>query len=254
MFLWFKKKDIILDCFTYSPLAYEHAKPDFAYKFFPEWFTKLPKKTSLTSPEGKPVDSIKACLAFKRYYTANTIILPTPFHFTINLSALKEREYKWAIKFPEEEAVEHDKKQFEGFMSDEYQHLKIPSPWKLKTNKFTEFIWNDPVWNRSNILDYSVLPGILDYKYQFDTPINLVFKYTDKPYEIDFTLGEPLAMIAPLADCNIKIKHHQISKSEWTLLSFVSKYSGELKYKSTKKIIQATEKRNAMKKCPFHLR
>jgi hypothetical protein len=254
LFFWFKRKEIIFDCFTYSPLAYEYAKPDFAYKFFPEWFIKLPKKTKLLNPQNKSIDSLKSCLAFKKYYTSNTIIIPTPYHATINVNSIENPSYTWEIKFPEETAIEHEKEQFEGFLPSDYQHLKFSSPWKFKTNKLIQFMWADPVWNKNNFLDYSVLPGVVDYKYQFDTAINIVFRYKDKPHLIDFTLGEPLAILAPLSDCNIKIKHQLINKSEAYLLGFVSKYHGENKYKFTKKVIQAAEKRDAMTKCPFHLR
>jgi hypothetical protein len=232
-------------------LAYEYSKPDFAYKFFPEWFVKLPKKVISRNEE---MDSIKACLAFKRYYTSNNIIIPSPYNATINVSSIEQSKYEWFIKYPEEKVMEHEKLQFEDFLSHNYQHLKFSNPWKFKTNKFINFMWTDPVWNRSNVLDYSLLPGIVDYKYQVDAAINLIFKYTEKPYLINLNLGEPLVMLTPLLDCNIKIKHHLLSKNEVSALGFVSKSRDESKYKDAKKTIQAAEKRDAMKKCPFHLR
>jgi hypothetical protein len=139
-------------------------------------------------------------------------------------------------------------------MLDNYQHIKLSNPWSFKTNKFINLLWTDPVWNRNNFLDYSMLPGIINFKYQSAAHLNLAFKYTDKPYSIDITLGEPLVMLAPLSDHKIKIKHHQIDKSEFVLISFLSKYQGSKRYKTNKKIIDAAEKRDAMTKCPFHLR
>jgi hypothetical protein len=236
-------------------LAYEYAKPDFAYKFFPEWFVKLPKKIKLPESKDEKSDSIKSCLAFKKYYTSNNIIIPSPYNAVIKISSIEQSLYEWTIKaLDSEKAVEHNRIQFEGFLQDDHQHLKFPNPWKFKTNKFINFMWTDPVWNRSNVLDYSILPGVVDYKYQVDAAINLIFKYTEKPHSINFNLGEPLVMLTPLSDCNIKIKHHLLSKNEVLSLGFVSKSVGENKYKDAKKTIQAAEKRDAMKKCPFHLR
>jgi hypothetical protein len=97
LFFWLKKKEIVLDCFTYSPLAYEYAKPDFSYKFFPEWFLKLPKTKNVVDDKGKTTtfDTMKACLAFKNYYTENTIMLPAPYHVEINVGSVEEQTYTW---------------------------------------------------------------------------------------------------------------------------------------------------------------
>ena len=256
MFFWFKKKEIILDCFTYSPLAYKYAKPDFSYKFFPEWFIKLPKTKNVVNAQGEEIklDTMKSCLAFKNYYTENTIMLPAPYHINVDVSSSEEQKYTWEIKFPAERVEEHSKIQYEGFMLDNYQHLKFSNPWSFKTNTFVNFLWTDPVWNRNNFLDYSMLPGILNFKYQSAAHFNLAFKYTNKPYSIDITLGEPFVMLAPLSDYKVKIKHHQIDKSEFVLLSFLSKQNGAKRYATSKKIIDAADKRDAMKRCPFHLR
>jgi hypothetical protein len=257
LFFWLKKKEVTLDCFTYSPLAYEYAKPDFAYKFFPEWFTKLPKKTGRIDENKSEIPTIKSCQAFKRYYTANTLVLPIPYNAFIEVGTLENPTYRWEIKDPNETVLWHDRDQFAGFVSNEYQHVKFLSPWKFKTNRFIEFMWSDPIWNRQNVLDYAVLPGVVDYKYQFDTPVNFMFKYTDKPYSINFSFGDPFVILAPLADCSIKIKHHLVDKHTVLMRSFPNASSigpSDEKYKRNKKLIDAAEKRDAMKRCPFHLR
>jgi len=257
MFFWFKKKEIVLDCFTHSGIAYQYAKPDFAYKFFPEWFLKLPK--TIKDEHGKiQAPTIKRCQGFKRYYTANTIIIPSPFHFLLNIGSIDEKGYSWEINYPESVIGQHPLEQYQGLTSDNYQHLKIHVPWEFKTNKFVEFIWSDPVWNRSNLLDYIVLPGITDYKYQNTAHVNMFAEYRDVPRQLVFTLGQPLAHLTPLSDCNLTIKYHQISAEEMDRHGFISSksssFDGKPRYVTNKLVIQAAEKRDAIKRCPFHLR
>jgi hypothetical protein len=257
LFFWLKKIEVTLDFFTYSPLAFDYAKPDFAYKFFPDWFLKLPKQTGRVDPENTAITTLKSCIAFKRYYTANTLIIPVPYNATIEVGTLEERGYKWRIRDQNEVAYSHDRDQFEGFVTEDYQHIKLLTPWKFKSNRYVEFLWSDPIWNRQNFLDYAVLPGVVDYKYQFDTPVNLMFRYRETPHVLQFNLGDPFVMLAPLSDCTIKIKHHLVDKDALLLRSLPNRlFSGpaDSKYKRNKKLIDAAEKRDAMKKCPFHLR
>jgi len=255
MFFWFKKKEIVLDCFTASSLAYEHARPDFAYKFFPEWFVKLPKGIKNESNElvGR---TIKECRGFKRYYTANTIIIPCPYHIKIDVGTIEQKAFNWKIQHLSDQINIHGPNQFTGFVTDDYQHAKINSVWRFKTNKFVEFIWGDPIWNRSNLLDYTILPAVIDFKYQEAAAINLFFQYKKDPYEISFNLGDPLVHLAPLSDYKIKIAYHQMDPQENLAYTFLcNKFSKtDLRYPSNKKVIDATDKRNAMTRCPFHLR
>jgi len=258
MFLWFKKKEIVLDCFTGSPIAYELGKPDFAYKFFPEWFIKLPKRMpNIRNPRTGENGTIKLCRAFKRYYTANSIILPSGYFGHIKVNTKEKRTFDWRIqtKDTSQGVSSHHSAQSEGFLTDNYQHIKLSSSWSFKTNKFIEFLWSDPIYNRPNICDYTIMPGVIDFKYQHDAFINLVLEYKNDPYELEFKPGQPLVMLTPLSqDYNITIKHHLIDKSKEEPLGEVSTYDSERRYPENKKIIQAADKRDEMKKCPFHLR
>jgi len=250
LFFWFKKKEIVLDCFTDSQSVYEFAKPDFAYKFFPDWYLEL-KKTAVH--KGIERRTIKNCQGFRRYYAANTIILPFPGMVTIDLGTNKNPYYSYISNDDKISISEHLNVQFNKTLNNEYADLKFKIPWYFKTNKFIEFFWSDPVWNRNNILDYSVLPAIVDYKYQFATEVNFIVKYGDVKKTLNFTMGEPLVMLAPLSECNIKIKHHIIDTAKYnSLVGFTA--SNKQAYKLKQEIIQAADKRDAMKKCPFHLR
>ena len=63
MKFWRKKDDdIILDCYTYNPYAYNFAKINYGYHYIPEWWKKTPKN------KGSGNDTIKNCPAIVEYY------------------------------------------------------------------------------------------------------------------------------------------------------------------------------------------
>lgn len=250
MVFWFKKKEIILDCFTDCPATYEFAKPDFAYKFFPNWFLSL-KKTVLH--KGQPHPTIRECHSFKRYYTANTIVIPMPYMATIEIGTVKNPYYEWHSHQKEKFLFKHLNSQTNGFVEDNYFFTKISPPWKFRTNNFVEFLWSDPVWNRHNPLDYSILPATIDFKYQFDIQVNTLFTYKETPQKINFTTGQALVMLAPRTDKLIKIKHHLVDQKIIKGLSGVGDSLIKKSYLQKKQIIKAAEERNTMSKCPFHL-
>ena len=253
MFFWFKRKEIILDCFTTCHSAHEYAKPDFAYKFFPEWFTKLPKEII---HQDQKLSTAKNCHAIKRLYTANTIMIPMPYLCVLELGSNSDPHYKWRITATNGtgKLSSHFPKQYDGFSGNNYENIKFVSPWKFKTNKFVEFFWSDPVWNKTDLLDYAVAPGILNFKYQHAAEINIFIKYKNEPRTLDFTIGDPIAIMVPLSECNIKIKHHVVDERKLqSLHSFTSTKNTKV-YSTRKHVIEQAEKRDAMTRCPFHLR
>jgi len=155
----------------------------------------------------------------------------------------------------EQNVSTHHPDQSKGFLTDDYQHIKLSSSWQLKTNKFIEFLWSDPIYNRPNVCDYVIMPAVVDFKYQHDAFINMVFQYRDEPYEVNFQPGQPIVMLTPLDQSyTFTIKHHLVDPAQVEPLGAVSNFRSDKRYSGNKKIIEAADKRDAMKKCPFHLK
>jgi len=253
MFFWVKRKEITLDCFTYIPAVYEFSKPDFSYKFFPEWFLKLPKMVD----GDRRAPSLKGCKAFKDLYCKNTITIPSSFEFQMKI--FPNKTFEWSMFGATENTprvIPHPTAQMSGMYDpDFYQHLKIPTAWYLRTNKFINFVWLDHTWNKKESLDYCVLPGVVDYRYQPDTLINILFKYKPEEYSITIPFAEPVSMIVPMEDCLIKIKHHledykYVDSINRPFSSPHLSYAAE-KYQFYKQIIKKSVERDLMTKCPF---
>ena len=71
---------------------------------------------------------------------------------------------------------------------------------------------NMPSWHQdSNLI---VPPGILEFKTQHSTHINIVSRKEEPNIEYRIKAGEPLAYLVPLTENTVKIKTHVVSQEE----------------------------------------
>ena len=257
MFFWFKKKKIVLDCFTYDNFAYEYCKPANSLKYLPQWYIDLPGSFKKGDHRGD-VHTIKHCIGFSDLFKKSITI---PFWNTLKLTVgNKEHGFNW--KYKDDKTISrhgishHHDLQYNNFRDNNVGHFKIASPWGFKTNKFVQFTWHEPVWNYNNF-KVNLLPAVIDFKYQHNTEINFIYQFTknkDEYLDIIFKPRDPLVMLTPLSDENIEIKTHLISQNEhdtkFTSLrqepEFFNKSPRHL-YKMKKHFQEEVES----KKCPF---
>jgi hypothetical protein len=246
----FKKKEIVLDCFTYVPVAYDYAKIDKASKFYPDWW----KNTSKINDENK-FATIKNCVAFIDFYNKGIVI---PSWFEMRLTLLKTGDpkiFEWESSnhFMSTNDT-HNQSQFINFCEQNGHNLKINSPWKLKTKEEIYFAWTQPTWNHKDIFDkLHILPAVINFKYQNHTHVNFFFKSTESIQKIHIPALMPLIIMHPLTEKRIKIKNHLISEKEYNSINSIDSlllksntYDLLSFYKRKKNIINFTEK-----KCPF---
>jgi hypothetical protein len=252
MIFWFKKKKIVLDCFTTNAFAHEYARVDRASKYYPEWWKNI--SSFVDTPEKKNSATIKACRGFTRLFQSS-FILPAWTTIDIDVNDSRDRTYSWASTNPVEISVAlHSPMQFSGFVNDDFQHIKLLSPWVIQSNQFVEFMWSDPVWNRNKLTDYTVLPAVIDFKYQTASHVNLMFEYRDRPRRIRFQPGDPMVALTPLTDQPIELRHHLVTEQEIKRYEFnkiIGIVDGAKNYSIRKKFIDEQEQRKD-KKCPFH--
>lgn len=246
----FKEKKIVLDCFTLDPFAYEYANISPAVKYYPEWWKDLP--SSGADP------NMKSCLGFLNLYK-NSFVVPMWGSLTINLSdaihktSRPELDYIIGFAPGESPLAQHPKSQFKGFVGEDFIHVKAETPWMLKTNSDIKFMYMDPLWNRSNLADYSILPGIVDYHYQPTTSINMMFKLHDQPRRVDFRPGDVMAMIVPITENGVEVKCHLVDEMElrrqFPQIRLATSTKQKM-YNTFKKFITKHEERQKSK-CPF---
>lgn len=198
--IFFKKKKLVLNCVTnrhdvatHSPIAKAHA-------FYPEWWKDLPK--SIAVPDSTlSAPTMKSCAGMRDLYQYG-LMMPMWCDLNIDVGAIGEPKFRHQFADRQSTLLSHPPEQRGTFAEDSrYQHVKLDAPWRFQCDEEVPFIWSEPVWNMEDLIQYRVLPGIIEHKYQHAVNINLLI--VRKPVEIASALipfGAPLVHIVPLTE------------------------------------------------------
>jgi len=240
MFL-FKKKKIVLDCFTYNSSAYEYGKIERASKFYPDWWKNTPKEHD-KSPTGQS-STIKTCTGLIDNYQYG-VMLPLWSDLNIIINGT-EKSYLWSYADRESRIESHGGAQWDTYAdSNTHIHLKIVTPWMIKCKEDVPFMYMKPYWSYQPFSSMSVPTGIVNYKYQHSTNLNMFINSTLDAY-IELKHGYPLAQIIPLDRREVTIHSHLIDAKEYDNIYTKLSFNGN--YNTVKKLRQEKES-----KCPFH--
>lgn len=204
MIFFFKKKPIHLYCATNRPEVFEYAPVQRASKFFPDWWKKLP--SSMVDPQGFfSTATMKSCPGFADLY-GHGIMTPMWCDLALQIGKEKSEFYRYQFSDMESSIQSHHPAQYgEAFSPLQYQHLKIMSPWAFYCEEQISFMTIEPIWDTLKFPSLRVLPGIVDYKYQSATHINLLIRRSDADQEILIPYLTPIYHVIPLSDRPLKL-------------------------------------------------
>lgn len=240
------KKPIILECVTNKSHVYEYAKPNLAKKFIPDWWKEVPSSYTIGGSDFLEYPTIKNCAGFIDYYRSG-VMLPMWSDLRVKIGQLGSTTTEWAFSDGESRAEVHPPNQTSNrFPDTKIAHLKPMSPWLFMCAEDIKWYWGAPFWSQESFWNYTMPPGIVSYRYQFGTHINIMFKRTDAPQIFDFAFGTAMAHIVPLSERPLVIKHRLVSDEEFNKInnlqrpvSFIKKFI---------KIKQTVQNGG----CPFH--
>jgi hypothetical protein len=215
--IFFKKSTIVLDCFTHRKEVYEFAPIKNIRDSIPKWWKNLPHLKNANCFETF-TRNMRSCPGFLRTFDSGFVI-PLWSDLQIEIGRENESNYRWQFSDLKSSASEHPPEQWGDFVdSTKYQHIKLNTPWLLKTKNKCGFMWVGAQWHGIGLDDLDgmhVVNGVDEYYYQHSTTINMLFrrKLEEKLYHISF--GQDLVYGIPLSDKKVIIKTHLISKSEY---------------------------------------
>lgn len=250
MTFFFKRNKIVLDCFTDRADVLKFSPIELASKHYPTWWKQLPKSYNTQNPAlnntlgAQP--TMKGCPGLIETFQ-HGIIMPlwsdVVFHIT-------DKECHWQFSDHMTTAQSHEPQQWAGFLPAHtgYFHVKIDSPWLFKTKEDIPWTYNQPTWNLNSIDSYTILPGVVSYKYQTTTNINM-FIHPKFDHKFLIEAGQPIAHLIPITEKEIVIKNHLLSEDEYKKIratyGITNKFEKNLAWH--KKMIDKHEK----PKCPF---
>jgi hypothetical protein len=256
----FKRKEdpIYLDCYTYSHYAYNHAKINYAKNYIPDWWKKEPSGTK----DGGA--TIKHCSAFSSFY-AKGIVIPLWGEVEIIINPYKSDKsaYEWSSSNEDFDLTNHchSKEQWSGFGDDSLWNVKFKSPWYFKTRDDVDFVWSSPTWSNPDTFNtLTILPAVIQFKTQQGAEINFVIQQKEKEQKINLPALTPLAILHPMTERKVKIRHHLVTldkfikigrKSGGMILGGTNEDAMTGTSKRLAKNKKFWEKADKLNKCPF---
>lgn len=242
--IFFKRKEIVVDCFTNLNSAYNFFPIQESSKFLPNWWKNTSKYI--------PVNDIYSIFNDKTLKSCNGLIDTYREGFMIPLWSdllitVKDKIASCVFADQKSYTNVHSPQQWNTYADpNEVGHIKIASPWKIKTKSNIKFFLTKPYWNYKMLEDFSILSGTLSFKYQHESNINM-FINLEKNKNLIIEANSPLAHIIPLTENKVIFKNHLIDDKEFN--SFSDKFIFGGSYDFKKSFLNRLEKTE--KKCPF---
>jgi hypothetical protein len=244
MFFFFKRKKIVVDCFTSNINAANVFPINKLNKFYPDWWKNVPLKIEATAKNGIKFDAptIRTCSGFIDLYSKG-ITIPLWSDLIIETN---EFNLNWYFSDSDSSIASHPRSQYTS--DDEklnFLHAKIVSPWRFEEKTGVSFVFMEPFWNnRDSLGNYYTPPGVLEFKYNHATEINMLIP--NKLSRIEIKAGSPMAHIIPMSDHDVVVKNHLISEDEFNLKYTSRVWTNTFNYIKEKNMLSKKEK-----KCPF---
>lgn len=238
--IFFKRKKIVIDCFTTNVNAHGLFPIQRAARFYPEWWKQLPKSEMIENDVGLLVErpTIKSCSGINNLYQEGFVI-PLWSDVVIQTRGLN---YLFTFADGVSSLPYHNLDQlgsdFYGFLN-----VKFDSPWRIQEKTGVKFIFIQPSWNNpTDLFNSHALPGVIEFKHQHTSNINMLLS---RQHRYQWDAGRPLAHVIPITDQDIEVKTHLVGEAETkTMQVFNQRYPFFLgSYKKTKQIMKG--------RCPF---
>lgn len=210
------KKPIELHLYTFRSDVFHNCPIKPAKSFMPDWWKKLPTKTEFCPDGLRPMLNMRFCTGMTDLFTKGFMIpLWSDIRVKIDGKNDDNPQHSWQYADLESEGVVHDQSQRGEYMPDsDYCHIKLESPWLAECSEDIDFLLLQNTWCMDQPEKYFSPAGVLNFKHQSATNINLLFAREDEGRVIQLNCNDPLVQLIPLSDRPVKIKMHFITKDE----------------------------------------
>lgn len=206
---FFKRKKIVVDAFTTNIHAYDMFPIQPAKKFIPKWFKDLPNKYCPHHQGLLQIErsTMKGCLGFVNMYKDGFVM---PMWTDL---AVRTEDHGFDFQAADNVTIvdSHDPEQY-GNHFPELAHIKIMSPWRMREKRGVKFLymqnpWDDP----TNMFSQCTPPGIINFKHQHTTHVNMMVK---KGHTFNWSANTPMVQMIPLSEHDVSVKNHVIGPTE----------------------------------------
>jgi len=203
MFLNKKKEPIKLEMYAPVGQLIDLFPPKPMRENIPDWWTAINIK-NIADIDPK-IKTVKHCPGFKDLY-AQGIALPLWSDHEIVLDTKQVVELRWPTTSGHIAPTSHNLiDQVPGAWPG-YINIKFSSPWRFHCDEPIQFVWVQPVWGQENPQEFTLVPGIIDFRINKHTNINTLWKLGHR--KITIKAGTIMAQLIPLTDRPLQISYH----------------------------------------------
>ena len=243
---FFKKRKIVLDLFTCRQQVFDTAKPKNAAQFYPEWWKQLPRSVQMAPSDMFPIATMRRCMGMVDHYR-HGFIVPLWSDLAVELAPQGYTGCKAQFSDCVSTLSTHVQAARGAFLPEtHFSHLKLEAPWAAKCSEDVHFTWEQPTWSMWEPDKYVVLPGTVEYKYQYSLNANLMFIKGPEKRRIDIKHGQPIAHITPLSERDLELRYHMVTSEEYGRMMQGEKISNLDNYRIYRRARESEER-----KCPF---
>jgi hypothetical protein len=226
MMHFFKRSKVILECFTNRAELITDAPVDNAYKYMPEWWKSLPRPV-LKPNQMLANKNMRHCPGIIELYKHSiTIPLWSDLKIYIGSNTREPYDYRWQFADKRSKIEEHPAEERGIYLpKKDYQHLKIFTPWAMRTNKLVKWAWFGATWNMDTPQNIVIPPGVDEYYYQHSATINMFVPRSPSSKEFVIPFRQPIIFMTPMTESKVEIKHILVSDEELMQIERVGSYT-----------------------------
>ena len=245
MIFFFKKRKLVLDLFTYRQMIFDAAKPKPAPQFYPDWWKEVKTEVPLGN-QMFPSATIRRCMGFVDHYK-HGFIIPMWSDLRVELGAIGDNFFRAQFSDMTTVMNDHPAEIRGAYLPDShYQHLKLHTPWAARCDEDIYWKWEQPTWSLRNPNRVLVLPGTIEYKYQYSMNVNLMFARDHTKSTLEIPFQQPLVHITPLTEREVDLRYHMVTREEYGKYMQGEKLTNINRYRSYRRVRESEES-----KCPF---
>ena len=260
MMFFFKKKKLIVDCFTYRQSVFELYKIRKSVHFYPEAIKKMAPDTYVTDDATSvkiKIPTVKKCTGVNALYRHGAII-PMWMDYVCSPKTAMENTTKLGVtdSWNNNLMSQHPRAQYEGLFENWIQ-VKFGGVWNIQEKTGVQFLWHQAWWNMSNDIENIIIPpAITFYDWQCQTNLNAFVKKDVEPFTI--LAGTPMIQLIPITENDVEYKCHLIDEKEWFTkntipmdMPQISDGIRNLRWKKAKALADKMDADEKKSKCPF---
>lgn len=221
-----RRKAIRLKAYTAHASMAEFHPIAPAKKFLPKWWKNLGPSTvswrdalrleQFNNVKTLPQSTMKGCYGLRELYNHGVIIpSPSDIGMAVDDGKITITALPHLVK-----VNQHNPLQWEGWLPENWENLKIMFPWRLRCEERINWIGMRPSFADNDYSEhFFVPPGIVDLRYSPETNVNLMVNNQSGPKEFFIPAGDPFWHLIPLTDRKVELTVEVVKQEDLQLLA-----------------------------------